>query len=228
MREGRKPAGRGARVLGHTLRVWCPAGGAIAAALLAGGCGGTRVDAHEPSATYDMQVLAASFPAKQSIARPETMTLLVRNSGNETVPNVAVTVDSFEYLSGYPGLAARKRPIWAIEQGPGANAKPSVESQEASQPGNGQTAYINTWALGPLAAGDSRRFSWRVVPVTSGRHFVHWSVAAGLAGKSRARGSNGPLSGQFSVQIAAAPATSHVNPSNGKVEPGSAPPVSAP
>ena len=60
------------------------------------------------------------------------------------------------------------------------------ESQEVSPPGGGETAYVNTWALGPLDAGSTRTFVWQVVPVKAGLHTVHYTVAAGLAGKANA------------------------------------------
>jgi hypothetical protein len=172
-----------------------------------------------------MEVVRASFPAKQSIARPVTMVLRVRNSGSTAVPNVAVSVDSFNYISKYPELAARSRPVWAIERGPGGIARPPVESQEVSQPGSGQTAYVNTWALGPLAAGQARTFRWRVTPVQAGPHLVHYRVAAGLAGHARARQASGaPVLGAFAVRVTPAPPTTYVDPTTGRVVEGTLPP----
>ena len=46
--------------------------------------------------------------------------LAIENAGARTAPNVAVSLDSFYYTESYPHLAANKRPIWVIEQGPGA------------------------------------------------------------------------------------------------------------
>ncbi len=113
-------------------------------------------------------MLKASFPSKQAVARPASFELEVKNTGSRAVPDVAITVDSFNYKSNYPGLADNRRPIWAIEQGPGVNAKPPVESEDVSQPGSGQTAYLNTWALGALPAGQTRTFVWKVIPVKPG------------------------------------------------------------
>jgi hypothetical protein len=196
-----------------------------AGALVLAGCGGgTRQDASEAAGTFAMQVVHPSFPTTQSIARQTRFVLPVRNTGTHTVPNVAVTIDSFDYTNTYPGLAADKRPVWAIEQGPGAVASPPVESQEISPPGGGQTAYVNTWALGALAPGATRTFVWRVVPVKAGSYTVHYTVAAGLAGKAKARLSAGGLvQGQFAVDIASAPPLKHVNPATGRVEAGAAP-----
>jgi hypothetical protein len=182
------------------------------------GCGGSQATAGEPARSFDVKVSTASFPAKQSIARPERMQLSVANTGSATIPDVAVTVDSFNYSSNYAELAANKRPVWVIEQGPGTPAKSPVETQEVSSPGGGQTAYVNTWALGPLAPNSTRTFSWRVVPVKSGSYTVRYAVTAGLAGKAKARlASGGPATGQFPVKIAGAPAITHVDPRTGKV-----------
>jgi hypothetical protein len=224
--------------LSRIARVDAPPRPARAAALLAGlpalalalaGCGGgSSLAAGESSASFDVKVVRARFPSRQAIAKPAVMELAVRNTGSHTVPNLAITVDSFSYTSDYPELAANKRPIWAIEQGPGANAKPPVQTQEVSQPGGGQTAYLNTWALGPLAAGHTQTFVWKVIPVKAGSHVVSYGVSAGLAGKARARlASGGPAGGRFTVQIAGAPPNTHVDPTTGKVVAGSYPSASS-
>src|ERR1700722_7277877 len=106
--------------------------------LLLGGCGsGTRQDANEPKGTFAVKVVRASFPAQQSVAGQTRMILQVRNTGTETVPNVAVSVDSFAYASDFPELASNKRPIWVVETGPGDIPKRPVESQAISPPGGG-------------------------------------------------------------------------------------------
>jgi hypothetical protein len=197
---------------------------AASAALVAGCGGGSKATADEPSGTFAMKVVHASFPAAQSIARPTSFELAVQNTGTHTVPSVAVTVDSFDYSSNYAELADNKRPIWVVERGPGATAKPPVESQEISVPGGGQTAYVDTWALGALAPGKTRDFTWQVMPVKAGSYTVHYTVAAGLAGNAKARLASGdPVQGQFAVNIKPAPALTHVNPDTGRVEAGQFP-----
>jgi hypothetical protein len=171
-----------------------------------------------------MEVVKASFPARQSIARPTSFELRVRNAGARTVPNVAVTLDSFYYTEHFPELAANKRPIWVIERGPGAIAKPPVQSQEVSVPGGAQTAYVNTWALGALPAGATQTFIWKVVPVKAGPHTVNFTVAAGLAGKAKAAlAGGGPVRGHVAVEVAPSPAKTHVDPATGRVVPGTYP-----
>ena len=194
-----------------------------ACAALASGCGSdSGLDAGEPNKTYTVQIAHASFPAKQSIVHPVTMTVAVRNTSSATIPNVSVSVDSFEYTSHYPGLANDKRPIWVVETGPGAIAKPAVPSESVSPPGGAQTAYVNTWTLGPLAPGHTHTFAWHVMPVKSGAYTVHYTVAAGPAGHSRALLADGSIPhGQFRVQITQPPPPTHINPNTGAVEPGS-------
>jgi hypothetical protein len=188
------------------------------AVLVSSGCGAARQDTHEHSGGYVMEVPTASFPAKQSIARPTSFALQVRNSGSSTVPNVAVTLDSFYYTEHYPELAADKRPIWVIERGPGPVAKPPVQSQEVSQLGGAQTAYVNTWALGPLAPKGTQTFIWKVVPVKPGVYTVHYRIAAGLGGKATAELAGGrPVQGQLTASIAGVPPRTHVDPRTGRV-----------
>jgi hypothetical protein len=188
-------------------------------ALLLGGCGGSgRQDAHEPAANFNLKVLHASFPRGQAVARPASLKLSVENAGAHTAPNVAVSIDSFQYAENYPELAASQRPIWVIERGPGTIPARPVRSQAVSPPGGGVTNYVNTWALGPLAPGATRTFTWSVVPVKSGVRTVHFAVAGGLAGKARAVTASGnPVEGQFKVDVAAAPPLRHVDPSTGQV-----------
>ena len=198
--------------------------GAVLALLLAGCGGGAKQDAHEAKGTFTVKVVKASFPARQSVARESSMVLQVRNTGTRTVPNVAVSIDSFAYTSDYPHLASDKRPIWVVETGPGAIGKPPVESEAVSPPGGGQTAYVNTWALGALAPGHTGTFVWRVTPVKSGRYTVHYTVAAGLAGKARAQlAGGGPVVGQLSADIAPRPQATHVDPETGQVVAGAYP-----
>jgi len=194
------------------------------AALVSGCGGGARQDAGEPNETFTVAVLHASFPTKQSIVRPATMTLAVHNSSDSTMPNVAVTVDSFSYTSDYPDLADNRRPIWVIEEGPGVKPQELVQSQTVSPAGGGQTAYVNTWALGSLPAGQTRTFVWHVTPVKPGVYTVHYTIAAGLAGRSRARLADGAIPrGQFTVAIAPRPPAKHINPETGQLAPGTYP-----
>lgn len=195
--------------------------GAAGLALLIAGCGGGARDAKEPKGTYPVEVTRVSFPRIQAVARDTRLVLVVRNTGSQTMPNVAVTVDSFYYRSDYPRLGVNKRPVWIVNTGPGAIAKSPVESEEINPPGGGETAFVNTWALGPLAPGHRVRFVWHVTPVKSGRHTLTYTVAAGIDGKSVAQlaGGGKPV-GRLVARIAPLPPRTHVNPETGEVKPG--------
>lgn len=166
----------------------------------------------------------ARFPVKQAVARDTRLALIVRNPGVRTIPNVAVTLDSFYYTSTYPHLASSKRPVWIVNTGPGAISARPVQSEEVNPPGGAETAYVNTWALGPLAPHAIKRFVWRVTPVKAGVHVVRYAVSAGLDGKALARLAGGGLAvGRFVAAIAPAPPPTHVNPETGRVTAGPAP-----
>lgn len=188
------------------------------ACLLAAGCGGgTAADHGEKSRTYTVKVASAGFPAKQAVAKPSTLELQVTNTSGRTIPNLSITLDSFTYASDYPRLAARQRPIWVIERGPGNRVNPPVDTQEVSQLGAAQSAYVNTWQFGALAANGTQTAVWKVVPVKSGSYTVHYTINSGLGGKAKTHVSGGAVTGQFSVQIAGAPPNRYVDPKTGKV-----------
>jgi hypothetical protein len=203
--------------------------GALGAAV--SGCGGSEQSTGEPHASFPVRIVHASFPRLQAVAHNTTLVLSVRNAGLRTMPNVSVTMDSFSYKSNYPGLADRERPVWIINEGPGTRPKRLVQTQTIDPPGGGQTAFVNTWALGSLAPGRTRTFIWHVTPVKGGLHTIHYIVNAGLNGNARAHvsrlgtleGGGGLPVGHFTVAIAGRPPQRYVNPETGQVTLGSYP-----
>lgn len=194
------------------------------AAVPLAGCGAARQDVHEPNGTYTVSILQASFPKQQSLAQSSKLILVVRNDSNKTIPDLAVSVDSFSTASQQPGLANPQRPVWIVDVGPGAAPSHGVEGTVADTPGGAVTAYVHTWALGAVRAHSVRHFIWKVTAVRSGIHRVTYTVAAGLNGKARAQLADGqPPRGSFNVSISQAPAQVHVDPSTGRVVPGPPP-----
>jgi hypothetical protein len=179
---------------------------AAPAVLAAAGCaGGTRQDAAERAGTYRIAIVRSSFPSRQRIARPARLVIAVRNAGRRTIPNVAVTVDSFSARSERSGLADAERPVWIIDRPPSGST----------------TAYTNTWALGPMSAGETKQFVWRVTPVEAGTHRLRYRVAAGLNGRAKAvlSGNRAPVR-ELTVRISSRPAPARVDPETGAVERG--------
>jgi hypothetical protein len=182
----------------------------LTGAVLAGCGGGERQDADEPSGTFKVAVTHASFPAHQRLANSATMRVTVRNTDSRTIPNIAVTISSddpkggpgFATRSQQPGLADPTRALWIVDRGPRG----------------GDTAYVSTWALGPLPAGRTRSFVWHVTPTVAGAHALRYRVAAGLDGKARAQTDGGDeAAGVFRVDVARQPVQATVDPETGAV-----------
>lgn len=207
------------------LAIWALAVCGVLVGALLSGCGGSERNAHEPKGVYTVEVIGVHFPVKQAIAHDTYLGMIVRNAGARTIPNVAVTLDSFSYTSDYPKLSSSKRPVWIVNTGPGGTATdPAVQTEEVNPPGGGETAFVNTWALGALGPGQHRLFLWHVTPVKAGLHVVHYTISAGLDGKSVAHlpGGRRPT-GTLVAHIAPAPPRTHVNPETGEVVRGPVP-----
>jgi hypothetical protein len=79
------------------------------------GCGGgERQDENEPEGDFAVEVVASSFPKQQKLAQSSDLMISVRNSGDETVPNVAVTLKGLDYRATQPDVANAERPQFAI------------------------------------------------------------------------------------------------------------------
>jgi hypothetical protein len=144
---------------------------ALVCALVVVGCGGgQRQDANEPSGKFKVQVVDAKFPAKQALAKRSVMTITVKNIDTKTIPNIAVTVKSFDMTKNDPTLADPRRPRFIVNTGPRG----------------GDTAYVNTSALGPLKPGETKTFKWDVTAVVAGKYSLTYLIAAGLNGKAKA------------------------------------------
>jgi hypothetical protein len=166
------------------------------------GCGGgERQDENEPEGDFAVEVVSSEFPEQQKLANSSDLVITVRNAGDETVPNIAVTVDGLDYRATQPDLANADRPQFAINGVP-REIGGFPEAKDASPLGC-DTAYVNTWACGPLKAGDERTFVWKVTAVKAGPYKITWRVAAGLNGKAKAvtAGGGGAPTGTFTGTV---------------------------
>jgi hypothetical protein len=211
--------------------------------LLAAGvasCGGTRQDANEPEGNFPVSIVSADFPSKQQLAQNTNLTLTVENSGDRSIPDLAITIfttsnattsesttttgttgtteelptsqGSFSVRSEQEGLAIPFRPVWILEEG-----FPKLAGQAASA--GAEAAQTDTYAFGELAAHQSKQIVWNVTPVQAGTYTVHYRVAAGLEGKAKAVTADGSVpEGEFVVRISSAPPQTRVDDS-GKVVP---------
>jgi hypothetical protein len=176
---------------------------ALLCAVFAVACGDERQDADAPSGRFELDVTEASFPAQQRIAEASTLRLEVENTGDRTVPDLAVTVETapgeegqapvaFGQASDDPTLAASARPVWILDEGPVG----------------GESAYTNTWAVGPLGAGDSRTVEWKLTAAKAGRYTIAWRLAPALEGDVSLGG--GRSDGEFDVTISDEPVPARV------------------
>jgi hypothetical protein len=174
----------------------------LAGLIAATGCGGgERQDADEPEGEFQVQVLNASFPERQKLAQSSSLVITVRNAGTETIPNITLTVDGFNYRRDDPDLADRERPRFAVNGVP-VEIAGFPEAKDAT-PRGCDTAYVNTWACGPLRPDAQTTFRWSVTAVQAGPFKVDWRVAAGLDGKAKAVATGGgpAPSGSFAGSV---------------------------
>lgn len=172
----------------------------LTAASLLGGCGDGRLDkVSSASGSFTVVVERVSFPRHQTLAQSSQLQLTVRNAGERTLPNVAVSVNSFSYRNRQRGFAEHERPLWTVDRGP-----------------RGETAFVSTWALGKLRPGARKTFRWTVTPVRAGTHTLKYTVAATVIGPSKTRLPSGAAAeGALTVNVDSQPPTVTVAPDRG-------------
>jgi hypothetical protein len=152
--------------------------------VIAGCGGGERQDENEREGNFPVEVVEAKFPEDQKLAKSSNLVITVRNAGRETIPNIALTVDGFDRREKNADLADPNRPVFALN-GVQVEIAGFPEAKDAS-PRGCDTAYVNTWACGPLRPNQQKTFRWSVTAVHAGDFTVDWRVAAGLDGKAKA------------------------------------------
>jgi hypothetical protein len=188
------------------------------AAIAVTGCGsGSRQDANEPKGDFPVQVLSASFPAAQRLATTSNLVVVVRNPGPKEIPIVSVTVKcpasavgGFAYRTTFKGVADAARPRFVINTIP--TRTPRQYDRGRLDPLERSSSYVDTYPLGPLAAGRTATFRWNVTAARSGPYRICYRVNAGLNGKAKAvpAQSGGPVDGQFVGVIAEKPPQAHI------------------
>jgi hypothetical protein len=182
----------------------------MAAVAVAGCGGGARQDENEPEGNFQVEVPSATFPAKQKLGQTSDLAITVRNTGSETVPNLAVTVDGFSFQSEQQGLSDAGRPRFAVNGIP-VKIAGLPEARDSTPHGCG-TVYVNTSACGPLKAGDERTLRWTVTAMRTGPFEIKYRVAAGLNGKAKAvlKGGDSAPEGTLTGTVTNKPAHSEV------------------
>ncbi|MGH2955134.1 MAG: hypothetical protein ACRDK9_14185 [Solirubrobacterales bacterium] len=199
-------------------------------AVAAAACGGgERQDADEPEGDFPVEVDSARFPTEQRLAETSDLRLEVANVGEETVPDLAVTIFTgdekasgpFSIRSDQPGLADPNQPVWILEDGYPKliTADTDLDRLDEEPTAGAEAAQTDTYSFGAVEPGDSRDMVWRVTPVQAGTYTVHYELAAGLTGKARAVTGDGvfPVEGEFVVTVTDKPPRARVN-DQGQVE----------
>jgi hypothetical protein len=201
---------------------------ALAASLAA--CGDDdRQDVDEPVGEFPVDVAEARFPTKQRLAETSDLRLAISNIGEETVPDLAVTIFTgdekasgpFDVRSDQPGLADPNRPVWILENEYPKLVTPGLQPAEFDDAptAGAEAAQTDTFSFGPLAPGDTTEIVWRVTPVEPGTYAVHYELAAGLHGNAKAVTSDGsPVEGEFVVTITDKPPKTCVDDAGKVVE----------
>ncbi len=174
-----------------------------AAALASGGCGGAdRRAAGVEDRTYTVAVERASFLPRQRLAQRSALVIAVRNTGTQTIPNLAVTVRGFADRSGGPREADLGRDLWIVDR----------------EPAGARTAFEDTWTAGRLAPGRTTQLRWEVTPVVAGTHRLTYEIAPAIAGAARLQLQSGePPLGSLTARVSPRPSKTRVDPRTGAV-----------
>jgi hypothetical protein len=212
------------RLRGATARI---ATGTAALALTWGlsacGGGGESQDVNEPTGDFPVEVAKASFPDRQQLVKSSDLELEINNAGDQTIPNLAVTIYTtttpaptgqpkadrpFSIRVDEPNLADPTRPVWILENKFPKLIAPGVSDKNLGRaPSAGAAAaQTDTFQFGAVRSGEGKEIVWRVTPVRAGSYTVHYEVAAGLYGKAKAvTADGGPVRGEFVVRIKSNP-----------------------
>jgi hypothetical protein len=174
--------------------------------LAACGGSGSSSGSEEAEGTYRVKVTEASFPTEQRLGQTSLMRLGIRNTGDETVPalTVSITIDSREGRdSSLPfgisdptaGVAQADRPIWVLSEG-------YPRFGDSSDPGGASSSNRKTFVLGPLKPGKTTDAVWKLSAVRPGDYTLVYGIDAGLSGNAKAKTEGGVApGGSFVTEI---------------------------
>ena len=213
--------------------------------LAACGGGGPRQDADEPEGKFPVSIVKAEFPNRQRLAETSDLTLAVRNEGDETIPDLAITINTRRQEDSTGNattetteegteatsttaepLASGAFSVISEQEGLAIPSRPVWILEQDYPKLAGETAsagadaaQTNTFSFGELDPGEKREMVWRLTPVQAGAYTIDYVVAAGLQGKAVAENTDGSIpSGEFVVVISSKPPQTRVDES-GKVVP---------
>jgi hypothetical protein len=196
---------------------------ALAASLAA--CGSeSSSDANEAEGNYEMKVAKATFPTDQHLGETSLMKIAVRNTGEKTVPAVAITVSvageegqtsalPFGLRDPQPDLAQPDRPVWVLAEGYPTTSKTTTKR------GGATSSSRKTFVFGSLKPGATVEGIWKLSAVKAGKFTVLYAVDAGLNGTARAKTAAGVApGGSFKVDVSNSPVNTEVTDSGEVVE----------
>lgn len=176
-------------------------------AALLGACGGgdsSTVD--EPTGAFQVKVTEAKFPTQQQLGQTSLLQLGIRNTGERTVPGLAVTFTvggergessslPFGINDPQPELAQADRPVWVL-----SSTYPRL--QGSADPGGASTSSRKTFAFGPLEPGETTKAVWKLSAVRAGKFTLLYRIDAGFGGEAKAETNGGVApGGSFSTEI---------------------------
>jgi hypothetical protein len=176
----------------------CASAAAAIAALAMTACGSGRADSVASHGPYTVQVVRASFAARQHIGQRSTVVITVRNTGTTTISDLTVTLGGFTQRTR-DGI---DRPLWIVDAPPRGTV----------------TAIDDTWAAGALAPGRQATLRWSVTAAVAGTHELRYAIAPAVGGgESATLAGGGPARGTLPARVSARPAQARVDPRTGAV-----------
>jgi len=207
-----------------------PVGAAAVAAVLSlslAACGDddspSSSERKSASGPFEVKVVRADFPTRQRLGQTSLLRIGVRNTGEETVPSLTMTVSvggeagrasslPFGIRSAEPGLAQPDRPVWVLSE-----KYPRVG--RSSQSAGAENASRKSFDFGPLDAGETVEAVWKVTASRTGSYRLLYSIGAGLTGEAKAETADGvEPGGSFAVRIVDVPPETVVTDSGDVVE----------